>query len=388
MATKHDASPRSGSEAPAEVEIGMRGQRDIGPALGLALLGAMTLGAYLRWVLAGKLPLDWDFAHLRHAHSHLGYYGLLFPLAWLGWRRAGVALPGPRVLLIYGLANAVAFLGFGRAGYGPEAIVGSTVVAAIWLWTSWRLRERWRDLGDPLAGVLPGVIAAEACVPFIAYFLDRDEALAYGLVTMFLTLLLLAVIVPSALSALGLRVSWLALLTTALLSAAALGPWHVLPTRLGLAAYALLLAWTILTPRGRVGSSSSDSIRNLTIGPDSDSCDSTSTTHLRAVWTVLTLGMLGMATGWLPNTRPVVIGAIHFLVLSPVLGSLMPLWLRRDLPVWAWWVYHGFVVLLAAPLAAIGLGLGAGARMLNASALGGTLVLLWWLLALAFQSRS
>ena len=163
------------------------------------------LGAYLRWVLAGVLPLDWDFAHLRHAHSHLGYFGLLFPLAWLGWRRAGVALPGPRVLLVYSLANALAFFGFVRAGYGPEAIIGSTLVAVIWLRTSWQLRDRWCDMDDPLAAVLPGVIAAEACVPFIAYFLDRDGRLAHGLVTMFLTLLLLAVIVPSALSAMGRR---------------------------------------------------------------------------------------------------------------------------------------------------------------------------------------
>lgn len=331
-------------------------------ALATALALTLLLGGWLRWALAGSLPLVGDFAHLRHAHSHLGYYGVLFPLAWLGWRAAGAPVPGKRTLAAYAGATLLAFTGFLRAGYGPEAMAGSTVVGAVWLVSAWRLRDRVLRWGDPLAPVLPGVILAEACIPFIATSLDADPARAQAWVATFLALLLLGVLVPSALAARGVRLPGAPLFgVAAVLGAAALGiapgPW----TSAGLGLYALWILYAALRHRDFP-------------------------LHLRSVWAAVGVGLGLMAGGALPNARPVVVGAIHFLVLAPVLGSLVPAWLPRPLPEAGWWVGHGMVVLLTAPL--VLQGMGGRAWTLTASALGGTGVVTWWGWALLRTRRT
>ncbi len=325
--------------------------------IALGLIGTLALGNLLRWFLAGRIRLPWNFGDLLHAHSHLGYYAVLFPLAWLGWRRIGAAVPGARVVAVYALAVGVALFGFLRAGYGPEAIVGSAVVGAIWLLSAWAQRARLREPGDPLAAVLPGVILAEACIPPIAIFLRRDPVLAFEFVATFLALLLLAVVIPSALAARRLSAPWPALVVAALLGAASLGIWRALPARLGLAVYAGLVANAVL--------------RRQLAG------------HLRVLWLVLAAGLLAMAVGAVPNNRAVVIGAIHFTILGPVLASLAVDWLGRPPPTWVWWIGHGCVGALTAPLVVQGLGVGAWTYL--ASACGGTAVLLWWTLVLVWQ---
>ncbi len=328
-------------------------------AVGAALITSLMLGSTMRWILAGRLDPGWDFGHLRHAHSHLGFYGLLLPLAWLAWRQAGQALPHPILLWTYALATLLAFLGFLREGYGPAAIVGSSLVAAIWLLSAWPLRRRWSDPNDPLAMVLPGILAAEACVPPIAMFLRTSPVMGQAFVTTFLTLLLLAVAIPSAMAARDLRAPWSALLIGALAGSASFALWPSPWMRLGLALYALLLARAAW--------------RDERIG------------HLRTTWFLTSAGLLAVAAGALPTTRPVVIGAIHFLVLGPVLGSLAPGWLPRRIPAWSWWLELAGVLLLSLPLVAQGLG--AGPWTLDASAIGGSWVLLWWIAACGYAGR-
>ncbi len=325
-----------------------------------AIGGTLLLGAWMRWSLTGGLPFWGDFAHLRHGHSHLGYFGVLFPLAWMGWRAADAPVPGGRTLALYGVATAVAFLGFLRAGYGVEAIAASTVVGGVWLVSAWRLRGRVLSPHDALAPVLPGVILAEACIPFIALYLDSDPSLASGWVATFLALLLLCVLVPSALAAQEVRVPAAPLFGLAgALGAVALGFWPSLPTRLGLGLYAVWLLWLARQ-------------------------DPRFSLHLRTAWAAVGLGLGGVAVDVLPNVRPVAIGAIHFMILGPVLASLAPLVLRRA-PVSdrAWWIGHGFAALLSVPL--VLQGLGSGAWTLSASALGGTGVVGWWGWALLRQ---
>ena len=66
------------------------------------LLATMTLGALLRAQLAGVGSVG-IFAYVRHAHSHLGYYGVLFPALWYVWStsKRGRAL-SPATLVVYG----------------------------------------------------------------------------------------------------------------------------------------------------------------------------------------------------------------------------------------------------------------------------------------------
>jgi len=311
----------------------------------------MGVGVFMRWFLAGKLAISLDLDAVRHAHSHLGYFGVLFPLAWLAWRQVGAPVPGVRILYLYVFATVLAFFGFLRAGYGPEGIVGSTLVGVVWVITAWRLRGRLRDIFDPLALVFPGVLFAQLCVPPIAFYIRPNPDLAYAFVATFLAMLLLGVIVPSALASRGVRLPWPIMLPAAVLGAASLGIWSTPAASIGLAVYGVLLV--VAAVRGDFA------------------------LHLRFAWLAVALGLMAMATGLLPNTRHVVIGAIHFLVLSPVLGTLSANWLRDSPPAWAWWISHALVVLLAGPLVA--LGLGAGPYTLVLSAIGGSLLLCWWL---------
>lgn len=312
----------------------------------MALVGVVSMGVAMRWGLAGRVPLVWDLARLRHAHAHLAYYGLLVPLAWCVWAACGLSRPGPRTLVAYALAVAAAIVGFLRAGYAPEAIVGSTVVGGIW-WLSavpsWR---RMPDRDDPLAALLPGMTLALACVPFVARTTRRDPAMALAWVSTFLAALLLLVVVPSALAARGARRPWPALLVFGTLGALALGVWPHSLARLGLAVFGLLLLPVRWPPMPA---------------------------HLSMAWAGLGLGAVAMATGWLPNVRPVVLGAIHFAALSVALPSFAgPLGLPDRHA--AWGVHHGAVGLLCVPL--VLQAFGAGRWTWDAAALGGSLLAL------------
>lgn len=323
-----------------------------------ALLGTIGLGVWLRWALAGAVALPAPFGHLRHAHSHLGYYGLLFPLAWLGWKAAGAAIPGRRSLSLYAASTAVAFVGFALAGYGPVAIAASTVIAAIWLYSVAPLVRRMARLHDPLGAVPLGLVASLACVPPIALNLRSDPALAAGFVSTFLSGLLFVVIIPSTLAAR--RISpgpWPLLLVSGGLGAAALGVAPSLPARAGLVVYAGLL----LVPAFA-----------RWLAP-----------HARYAWLPVTVGLLAMAVGLLPNTRPVALGAIHFLILGPILATLAPSWMRRPPSARMWWLGHGLWGAMSAALVAQAFV--AERWTWTAAAIGGTGTALWWLWAVIRQ---
>lgn len=312
----------------------------------------------MRSALGGLVELLGELAHVRHAHSHLGYFGVLFPLAWVGWRAAGLRLPSGWVLAVYAVATALSTVGFLQAGYGPLAIAGSTVVGAVWLLSAWHTRGRMRDPWDPLGGTLTGVLLAEACIPPIALWLRRDPAFAQGMVATFLGTLLLCVILPSALSARGVRLPWPALCTAGALSAAALGVWPAPLARGGLLLLgALLGAGTLRAGHWPL--------------------------HLRALWLGLSLGLALLGLEVLPNNRPVAIAAVHYSILGPVLCSMSPRALSLRLPDGAWWLLHACTVLMAGALVAQGLG--AGAWTLRAAAIGGLGVALWWVVVLGYR---
>jgi len=326
--------------------------------IALALLGTVTIGFWLRWSLAGAWELTLDFSHLRHAHSHLGYFGLLFPLAWLGWRRRGASIPGPYASMLYALCTAVTCLGFAFDGYGPVAIAGSTFIATCWIWSAVGLLRDAHESDDPL-GVVPwGIFVSLLCIPPIALSLRSDPELAREFVSTFLAGLLLLVIVPSAVA--GRHISlgpWPLLFATGLSGALFLGVAEHPVTRIGLLAHAgLLLAL----------------IRSTKLG-----------FHTRCVWGVVSFGLGAMALNILPNTRPVALGAIHFLILGPVLATLAPLWFRCPLPEWVWWLGHASWGGMSAAL--IAQEFITSPWTWKIAAIGGTMTALWWMFALIYQ---
>ncbi len=261
-----------------------------------SLLGTLLLGVTLRAFLAG-VPLPWgEYRALRHAHSHLGYYGVLFPLAWWAAARIGAPVPGPRTTALYALAVLVGSGGFAVAGYGRVAIVGSTTVLAIWLSWAWQLRGH--ALSRSWLSSAPwSVLAAAVAIPAVAVLTSRAPELARELVQGFLTVLMFGVVAPLALALErapppppGL---WL---LTTLGAALVLGPLPGLLPHLSLALLGALVAtagWRAAAPL-----------------------------EIRLLWVGLGVALLALGTRLLPEHHAVAIAGVHFAVLGPLLLAL------------------------------------------------------------------
>ena len=65
------------------------------------LIATFALGVAMRWLLAGVAWPVANFSDWRHAHSHTGFFGVLFPLAWVAADRSGMWTPGPRQIRFY-----------------------------------------------------------------------------------------------------------------------------------------------------------------------------------------------------------------------------------------------------------------------------------------------
>ena len=256
------------------------------------MLGVLV-GSLLRWQLAGwALPVG-EFTLWRSAHSHLGYYGLLFPLMWAAWHQLGQARPGRVLLVAYTLAVGASFVGFAKEGYGLTAIVASTVVLIVWLVSAWQVRRGRGWLASVGAAILLGAV----CIPPVAVLTSRNPALAQALVQGFLSVLLLGAVLPSAFELTDMRSPrpWLWFLGAAL-SGAFLGP---IPHPL-MGVGPVLLAWLLSVSAWR----------------------SPLGWARRAAWLAIAVALLLLGLGLLPATRAVMIGGFHFLVLGPVLWSL------------------------------------------------------------------
>lgn len=184
--------------------------------LAVTLVLTALFGVALRVDLAsGALSAGGlEFANVRHAHSHLGFYGFLTLAWWLVLReREALILPrwlGPIHLAVVAVSTVL----FTSSGYVVSTIVLSTVVAASWLFVAWRSRRAKGWLALAPWGVLAGTLL----VPAIAVMARRDFGLSRQLAHVFVALMVLWVFVPMALA--GLRVPvvsrWAWLITTAI----------------------------------------------------------------------------------------------------------------------------------------------------------------------------
>lgn len=268
-------------------------------AVALCLIGTLALGATLRAWLGGSGWLPHDFRHLRHAHTHLGWYGAIFPLAFGVWRRRGWWTPGKRLMASYWLAVLVALIGFVRAGYGVDAIAGSTWVLGTWVAVALRNREQlsWRR-EDWLAMVPVMVVLTAMSIPPIAVTLRRDPGLSARWVQTFMTVMLLGVGVPTALQRGGLRAPpaglWALGVVACALWVGVLPMVWLQPGMWLLGGLLLGAAWVSRAAR-----------RELRFG-------------VAAVGG----GLLAVAAGLLPFGAGVAVAGIHLAVLGPVLGGL------------------------------------------------------------------
>ena len=296
------------------------------PALAiLSLVGTLTLGVLMRWAFAGT-PLPWgSLINLRHAHSHLGYYGVLFPLMWWAWARLGAPVPGRRLLAVYAAAVGASALGFAAEGYGPTAIAGSTTVLAVWIYSAWLL-ARWRPGRRGLGWLSPAplaIVLGAALIPPVAVLSTRDAALSAQVAHSFLSILTLGALTPTALAVLDTEPPPAALWLAATLAGAFfLGPLRSSWTGLGLAALGLALGRSLWRARARSAAG--------------------------LAWAGAVPAMLALGSGLLPYGYEVAIAGVHYLLLGPVLLSLArPLWSPPP-PGWALGLYAALLGLFCA----------------------------------------
>lgn len=305
----------------------------------LGLVGTLALGVPLRWFLAGVPLIPGEFKHLRHAHTHLGYYAVLFPLLWWAWPRGA---PGPLVLGAYSAAVVVATVGFLREGYGLAAIAGSTGVLGVWLASAVGLRGALRQAGW-LGSAGPAVVLGAACIPAVAVLSGRDPVLSGELVRTFLSLVLLGAVLPTALRAGGAPAPpWPFWLACTVLGALYLGPLPHRPLGAALALLGALLGRAAWAAAGLGGIE-------------------------RGLWGLSALGLGAWGLGLAPLDPHGAVAGLHFLVLGPVLLSFERA-LGAPSPGWARAAYAGLVCAMAGAIwagwarasAALGTGVAAG----------------------------
>ncbi|MFT7517960.1 MAG: hypothetical protein ACI9MC_000084 [Kiritimatiellia bacterium] len=323
-----------------------------------ALISTLLAGTMLRWFLAGQVLFAFDFKHLRHAHSHLGIFGVLFPLAWVVWTRHGAWTPTVPWRVAYWAFISLAIAGFLRAGYGVDAIIGSTGVLLVWLVAAWRNRRLF--FSRSWLGSGPGaiVLACMSVLP-VATLNRHQPEVAHLWVQTFVGVLILGVIVPTAVG----RddplhgpppVLWLLLSACTALQLGALPTWW---TGLGTVGLALCIAW--YTAR-----------KPLAI-------------DVKLAWGLLSLGLMGMGLGVVPLTHHVGVGALHLLMLGPVMLSLAPTLFLRWPHVWVRLVALALAGSMSLALVLTGLAIPGPWLLLAAGT--GTALAAWWTAVAAVQ---
>lgn len=267
--------------------------------LALFLVATLGVGVLLRWDLAAGATsaLGIVLSDLRHAHSHIGFYGFLTIAWWLVAReRTGWSL-SPRTTYLFAAAVAITSALFAFMGYAAPTIALSTLIAAFWVIAAWRQRKAPGWLAVAPWGVVLGMLL----IPVIAVTSRRDFELSRQLAHVFVAAMLLLTFVPVALAALRVprvpTLAWLATTTvgSTYLVFATTWPW---PLGLFLALAGALLAL---------------SLHRRLAGP----------WWLVAAWWALALGLV--VIGLVPplQTEPMRLVALHYTVLGPIALTLL-----------------------------------------------------------------
>lgn len=295
---------------------------------GAFALGTVALGLALRWeFVTGALgAAGFNFAFLRHAHSHGGYYGvLLLPWMWAITRNARL----PRgFFALYAAVAAVAALAFIPYGYNALTITLATAVWGAWAWAGVASLRARSAAGTWLAETPWAVFAASVLIPFVGATARTRPELSTALVHFFLGALLLAVFVPMALAfsrAPLLRPRWLLVVTA--LAAAGAAAFDTAPgAGVAMAVFGVALAraaWPLPWPR-------------------------------RVLWLAAALGFAAAGVDARFRGQDARIAGMHFTILGPVLLSLaegLGLRLRRGLePVYAASVFAMAGSIVGSPL--------------------------------------
>jgi hypothetical protein len=276
------------------------------------LLATVTLGLSFRWQLAGANIRFLGGLDLRRAHSHLAFYGVVFPAVWYIGVGEGLFAARRKLLLAYFLAVGVSAVGFLVQSYGPVSIAGSTVVLFVWLVFA---ADLIRSETNPFLRLVPIFIFLSAiAIGFVAVLSKRNPLVADQIAHSFLGCLLLGVLAPTCLSALrssqGLRTPSLA--TGAAWATAAFISAVSIPGLVdGWAMGAGSLALGAMIIHGSLSIDRKDRAFRLR--------------RLVFYWALFGAALVLTGVGLLRTTHLFAIAGIHFLVLAPILLTVAEL---------------------------------------------------------------
>lgn len=286
----------------------------------------MALGVFMRWGLVAGFPAGLDFGHLRHAHSHAGYFGVLVAGWWLVARAQGIPI-SPRAVHAYALSALLTSVLFAGMGYRWPTMALSTLLAGFWLHgglLQWRARG-----GAWLDGAPAGLVAGVSLVPVVAVMARRDFEFSRDLAHLFLALLLFTVFAPAAWQASGYVRRRSILVHLVLSSGGAVGlifPAQTSPVGpLMLAFFALWLLWVVVveSPWGW---------------------------HWRVLWSVFPMALLAAAAFPALHGHPWRMAGLHTITLGPILMTLAWFAFRVHPPLWLTLAYGACVGLMNALL--------------------------------------
>lgn len=346
--------------------------------LALLLVGTMATGLLLRWRMTGA---SFDWLHgldLRRAHSHLGFYGVLFPAAWLyasSGRGGGDEpwVPGGRLLTGYFLLALMSGVAFLVQGYGLVAISISTAILGVWLLFAWKNRQYRRLFErDWLASAPLAILFSAALIPIVAVLTRRDPALANQFARTFLTLLLFGVFVPSALRSVGASAphafGWLVSICAGAVYLTGLFPHPLMGFGLVWIAYRVFIGI-------KKKSEFSVFFRQSEL-------------RLHLLWMGFALGLGLTGFGILPHTYFIAIAGVHYLVLGPMLMTLGCHRMKLEIPGLIRGFYELSLIVMVTAIALQGIWISRFLMLQRIAAVSGTSLVISMLLAIFASARS
>ncbi|MBL7543156.1 MAG: hypothetical protein JNL11_05035 [Bdellovibrionaceae bacterium] len=269
-------------------------------ALGSLIL-TMLGGLVLRLSFVQGTPGFLVGFDLRQAHTHLGYYGFLIPMAWHLLSDRNFWVPTGAWEKGYKISVVIAVCGFFIAGYGPVAHAFSFLVLMVWLSFAIKnikfhppVRKSW------LASVPVGIIGATVALALVVVSaVLKQPDVSKRFVRAFLTVLAYAVILPVAIDKLGhaKRPAWLWVLGTIGLAVFVMDLDYSNYFFWGPVLMSVLLLEGVFNKKNRGRG-------DLYLG-------------------LLSVGLFFFGTTFLKNTHFTVVAGMHFLIFGPLVSNFI-----------------------------------------------------------------
>ncbi len=150
----------------------------------------MSGGLILRLQYSGFFT-DLMFLDFRRAHSHLGFFGFLFPMIWHHFEKSKVWICGQRLKIFYCLLLVLSTVGFLVSGYGILAHISSALVLVVWLFFAVSIYSKVKGLAKSIP--ISIIMAALSIVCLVVLSRLDQNITPLQLVRVFLTILLFGV---------------------------------------------------------------------------------------------------------------------------------------------------------------------------------------------------